>query len=131
MKKLYGGVLIASLFTLFMLMILRYGVMKNPIGEGYLTIPVLINGTNPLLWINPTVPDAIKKHPDGHSQVISSDILVSSLFTPIMSLSPGVLDNYWILSDFIPMKPNIIVQNNWRIRLPRKWFSSQVNPKIT
>lgn len=81
MKKLYGGVLIASLFTLFMLMILRYGVMKNPIGEGYLTIPVLINGTNPLLWINPTVPDAIKKHPDGHSQVISSDILVSSLFT--------------------------------------------------
>ena len=81
MKKLYGGVLIVSLFTLFMLMILRYGVMKNPIGEGYLTIPAIINGTNPLEWINPTVPAAIKKHPDGPSQVISSDILVSSLFT--------------------------------------------------
>ena len=80
-KKLYGGVLIFSLLTFFMLMILRYGVMKNPIGEGYLTIPAIINGTNPLEWINPTVPAAIKKHPDGHSQVISSDILVSSLFT--------------------------------------------------
>ncbi|KAK7309798.1 hypothetical protein RJT34_06826 [Clitoria ternatea] len=79
MKKLYGGVLVASLFMVFMLMILRYGVMKNPIGEGYLTIPVLVNGTNPLEWINPVVPPAIQ-HPEGHSQVISSDILVSSLF---------------------------------------------------
>ncbi|XP_027359918.1 beta-1,3-galactosyltransferase GALT1 [Abrus precatorius] len=79
MNKLYGGVLITSLFMLFMLMILRYGVMKNPISEGYLTIPVLINGTNPLEWINPVVPPAIQ-NPDVHSQVISSDILVSSLF---------------------------------------------------
>jgi beta-1,3-galactosyltransferase len=60
MKKLYGGVLIASSFTLFMLMILRYGVMKNPIGEGYLNIPVLINGTNPLEWINPVIPPAFQ-----------------------------------------------------------------------
>lgn len=79
MKKLYGGVLIASLFTVFMLMILRYGVMKNPIGEGYLTIPVSINGTNPLEWINPMVPPAIQ-NPVGTSKVISADILVSSLF---------------------------------------------------
>ncbi|XP_020236732.1 beta-1,3-galactosyltransferase GALT1 isoform X2 [Cajanus cajan] len=80
MKKLYGGVLVASLFMLFMLMILRYGVMKNPIVEGYLTIPAaVVNGTNPLKWINPTVPPAIQ-NPDDRSQVISSDILVSSLF---------------------------------------------------
>lgn len=79
MKKLYGAVLIASSFTLFMLMILRYGVMKNPIGEGYLTIPVLINGTNPLEWINPVIPPAIH-NPVATSQVISADILVSSLF---------------------------------------------------
>lgn len=79
MKKLYGGVLIASSFTLFMLMIMRYGVMKNPIGEGYLTIPVLINGTNPLEWINPVIPPAIQ-NPVATSQVISADILVSSLF---------------------------------------------------
>ena len=62
-----------------MLMILRYGVMKNPIGEGYLTIPVLINGTNPLEWINPVIPPAIQ-NPVATSQVISADILVSSLF---------------------------------------------------
>ncbi|KAL2349237.1 hypothetical protein Fmac_003237 [Flemingia macrophylla] len=79
MKKLYGGVLVASLFMLFMLMVLRYGVMKNPIGEGYLTIPAVVNGTNPLKWINPMVPPAIQ-NPDDRSQVISSDILVSSLF---------------------------------------------------
>ena len=81
MKKLYGGVLIASLFMLFMLMILRYGVMKNPISEGYLSIPVSlnVNGTNPLEWINPVVPPAVR-NPDGASQVISADILVSSLF---------------------------------------------------
>ncbi|XP_014521362.1 beta-1,3-galactosyltransferase GALT1 [Vigna radiata var. radiata] len=79
MKKLYGGVLVASLFMLFMLMFLRNGIMKTPIGQGYLTIPILVNGTNPLAWINPTVPPAIQ-NPDDHSKVISSDILVSSLF---------------------------------------------------
>ncbi|OIW04764.1 hypothetical protein TanjilG_08647 [Lupinus angustifolius] len=64
---------------LFMLMVLRYGVMKNPIGGGYLTIPVAINGTNPLEWINAVVPPAVQ-NPDSNSQVISTDILISGLF---------------------------------------------------
>ncbi|KAK7274843.1 hypothetical protein RIF29_15942 [Crotalaria pallida] len=80
MKKLYGGVLITSSFMLFMLMVLRYGVMKNSVGEGYLTIPVVINGTNPLEWINPVVPPAVQ-NPESDSKVISTDIVISSLFT--------------------------------------------------
>ncbi|KAL1355993.1 hypothetical protein HN51_007975 [Arachis hypogaea] len=81
MKKLYGGVLIASLFMLFMLMILRYGVMKNPISEAYPTIPVSlnVNGTNPLEWIKSMAPPAVR-NPAVTSQVISADILASSLF---------------------------------------------------
>ncbi|CAL0315191.1 unnamed protein product [Lupinus luteus] len=79
MNKLYGGVLITSCFMLFMLMVLRYGVMRNPVGGGYLTMPVAINGTNPLEWINPVVPPAVH-NPDSDSKVISTDILISGLF---------------------------------------------------
>ncbi|KAI9126417.1 hypothetical protein K1719_002838 [Acacia pycnantha] len=79
MNKWYGGVLMASLFSLFMLLILRYGVMKNPIGEGYLTISNFPNGTDPLKWINPVVPPAIQ-NPGNSSQVISADVVMSSLF---------------------------------------------------
>ncbi|KAE9595622.1 hypothetical protein Lal_00030703 [Lupinus albus] len=79
MNKLYGGVLVTSSFMLFMLMVLRYGVMKNPVGGGYLTIPLTINGTNPLEWINPVVPPAVQ-NPDSDSQVISTDILMYGLF---------------------------------------------------
>ncbi|XP_019461610.1 PREDICTED: beta-1,3-galactosyltransferase GALT1-like isoform X2 [Lupinus angustifolius] len=80
MNKLYGGLLITSSFMLFMLMILRYGVMKYPVDGGYLTIPVTINGTNPLEWINSVIPPAVQ-NPDSDSQVISTDILISSLFS--------------------------------------------------
>ncbi|KAE9605533.1 hypothetical protein Lal_00024897 [Lupinus albus] len=80
MNKLYGGVLITSSFMLFMLMVLRYGVMKNPVDGGYLTIPVTINGTNPLEWINSVIPPAVQ-NPDSDSQLISTDILISSLFS--------------------------------------------------
>ncbi|KAF7828048.1 beta-1,3-galactosyltransferase GALT1 [Senna tora] len=79
MNKFYGGVLIASLFMLFMLMILRYGLMKNPISEGYLTIPIILNGTNPLEWINPVVPPAVQ-NPESGSKVVSTDVVVSTLF---------------------------------------------------
>lgn len=53
--------------------------MKNPIGEGYLTISNISNGTNPLKWINPGVPPAIQ-NPVSYSQVISADLVVSTLF---------------------------------------------------
>ncbi|XP_015895122.3 beta-1,3-galactosyltransferase GALT1 [Ziziphus jujuba] len=76
MKKWYGGVLVASLF---MLLVLRYTITKNPIGESYLANPFTINGTNPLEWINSGVPPAIQ-NPEGASQVISAESMVVSLF---------------------------------------------------
>ncbi|KAJ7943466.1 Beta-1,3-galactosyltransferase [Quillaja saponaria] len=78
MKKWFGGGLIASLF---MLLILRYGIMKNPTRERYLTVPVSLNGTNPLEWINSGLSPAVQ-NPESTSQVMSSDIVVSTLFAP-------------------------------------------------
>ncbi|CAN1187828.1 Beta-1,3-galactosyltransferase GALT1 [Linum perenne] len=75
MKKWYGGVLIASLF---MLLILRYGFLKNPIEEGYLANS-LPNATNPLEWVQNTFPSALRS-PRNSSQAISTDTIVVSLF---------------------------------------------------
>ncbi|XP_010258334.1 PREDICTED: beta-1,3-galactosyltransferase GALT1-like isoform X2 [Nelumbo nucifera] len=77
MKKWSGGLLIASLF---MLLVLRYGVMKNPIGESLLSSPFFINASNSLEWVNAGVPPATL-NPDNASQVVSTDALVSSLFS--------------------------------------------------
>lgn len=79
MKKWYGGVLIASLCMLFMLMILRYGYMKNPIRESYQTT-VPVNGSNPLEWIHSAF-SPVTQNPEPATQVISADIVVSSLFS--------------------------------------------------
>ncbi|KAJ4847677.1 Beta-1,3-galactosyltransferase galt1 [Turnera subulata] len=76
MKKWYGGVLIASLF---MLLILRYGLMKNPIGESYL-LSSFYNTSNPLEWVHTAVPPAVQD-PGNSSQVISTDTIVFGLFT--------------------------------------------------
>ncbi|WCJ21288.1 galactosyltransferase1 [Euphorbia peplus] len=77
MKKWYGGVLVASMF---MLLILRYGLMKNPIGEGYL-MNALSNSSNPLEWIQATAPP-VTKNPENSAKVISTDTVVYSLFAP-------------------------------------------------
>ena len=76
MKKWYGGGLIASLF---MLLVLRYVFMKNPISDSYLTSPFSSNSTNPLEWINAGVLPVVQ-NPENASQVISADSIVSSLF---------------------------------------------------
>lgn len=76
MKKWYGGVLIASMF---MLLMLRYGLLKNPIGERYVTNAVTSNASDPLKWIHATVPSAVQ-NPDNASQVIPIDTLASSLY---------------------------------------------------
>ncbi|KDP41206.1 hypothetical protein JCGZ_15613 [Jatropha curcas] len=75
MKRWYGGVFIASLF---MLLILRYSLMKNPIGESYL-MNAFSNATNPLEWVQATVPPAVK-NPGNSNKVISTETIVSSLF---------------------------------------------------
>ncbi|KAK2636202.1 hypothetical protein Ddye_030994 [Dipteronia dyeriana] len=76
MKKWYGGVLIASLF---MLLILRYGLMKNPVGESYLTSLISPNASNPLEWMRAAAPPAVQ-NPENSSQVIPTDAIVFGLF---------------------------------------------------
>lgn len=78
MKKWSGGVLIGSLF---MLLILRYGMMKNPIGETVISPTFTFNTSNknPLEWLQPVVLPSVQ-HSEAHNQVISSDTLVYSLF---------------------------------------------------
>src|SRR4051794_41058094 len=75
MKRWYGGVLIASLF---MLLILRYALMKNPIGESYL-MNAFSNTTNPLEWIQATGPPSVK-NPEKINKVVSTETIVSNLF---------------------------------------------------
>ncbi|EEF39936.1 beta-1,3-galactosyltransferase GALT1 [Ricinus communis] len=75
MKRWYGGVLIASLF---MLLILRYSLMKNPIGDSYL-MNAFSNGTNPLQWVQSTLPPTVKI-PENSAKVISTETIVFSLF---------------------------------------------------
>ncbi|KAG7979297.1 hypothetical protein I3843_05G123800 [Carya illinoinensis] len=75
MKKWLGGVLFASLF---MLLIMRYGVMKNPIGDSYFPSPFSSNATDPLEWLNAGAPPAVQ-NPENASTVVSADTIVLSL----------------------------------------------------
>ncbi|KAK6931238.1 Galectin, carbohydrate recognition domain [Dillenia turbinata] len=75
MKKWYGGVLAVSLF---MLLVLRYFLMKTPIGGSYLSSPLTFNSTNPLEWIQ--LPPSMQNSGNS-SQVISTDAIVASLFS--------------------------------------------------
>lgn len=64
-----------------MLLILRYGLMKNPIGETLISPTFTFNTSNknPLEWLQPVVLPSVQ-HSEAHNQVISSDTLVYSLF---------------------------------------------------
>ncbi|XP_022776869.1 beta-1,3-galactosyltransferase GALT1-like isoform X4 [Durio zibethinus] len=84
MKRWYGGALVASLF---MLLVLRYGIMKTAVEESYLTNPFSFNGTNPLDWVHFTGPPAVQ-NPENASQVISIDTITFSLFAQ-RNLSKG------------------------------------------
>ncbi|XP_026381302.1 beta-1,3-galactosyltransferase GALT1-like [Papaver somniferum] len=76
MKKWSGGVLIASLF---MLLVLRYGIMTGPI-VGSPISNTFLNSTNPLEWLNSGYQPAVK-NPESNTHVLT-DVLVTSLFTP-------------------------------------------------
>lgn len=76
MKKWYGGVLVSSLF---MLLVLRYVVLNNPMGQGYLSNPFSSNASNPLEWVRATAPPTIQS-PVNKSVVISTETVVLSLF---------------------------------------------------
>ncbi|XP_077245984.1 beta-1,3-galactosyltransferase GALT1-like [Tasmannia lanceolata] len=78
MKKWYGGVLIASLFIL---LVLRYGVMDDPLGQRSILNPFsYYNTSDHLHWEHVGVSSAVQ-NPESDSQVVSTNILVSSLFT--------------------------------------------------
>ncbi|KAL6969601.1 Beta-1,3-galactosyltransferase galt1 [Sarracenia purpurea var. burkii] len=79
MKKLYVGVLVSSLF---MLLILSYGVMKYPVGKNYLRSSFTYNTTNPLEWINSGDLPALQ-NPENGSQVVSANNMISSLFAQV------------------------------------------------
>ncbi|KAA8530373.1 hypothetical protein F0562_005082 [Nyssa sinensis] len=76
LKKCSGGALIGSLFVLLVLM---YGVMKNSIGQSSLSSLVIFNTSDSLKWIQAAVPPAVP-NPEASNRVISADILVSGLF---------------------------------------------------
>lgn len=64
--------------SLFMLLVLRYGILNYPTGDSFLTNALYTNTSNPLEWLN-TVPPAVQ-NPENASQVISAEIVVFSLF---------------------------------------------------
>ncbi|KAI4368440.1 hypothetical protein MLD38_016997 [Melastoma candidum] len=76
MKRWYAGVLFVSLF---MLLVLRYGVLRSPVGLNYSTNAFSGNGTDPLKWVVSTAPTAIQS-PSNASAIISAGTLASSLF---------------------------------------------------
>ncbi|GMH01726.1 hypothetical protein Nepgr_003565 [Nepenthes gracilis] len=78
MKGWYGGVIIVSLF---MLLVLRYVVVRSPIEQSYLTGLFSSNETNPLEWIRSTAPPDVQKPQNISSKVVSADVLIFSLFT--------------------------------------------------
>ncbi|XAR55992.1 Galactosylxylosylprotein 3-beta-galactosyltransferase [Bertholletia excelsa] len=76
MKKWYIFVLAVSLF---MLLILRYGVMQNPVGEFHFISSITYNKTNLLEWIYSGAPPAMMNH-ENSSEVVSVDTIISNLF---------------------------------------------------
>lgn len=77
MKKWYGGVLITSLFFL---LVLRYSLLENPLGQRSVINPFSHNTSDHLNWEHVGVPTAVQ-NPGSDSQVVSAEILVSRLFT--------------------------------------------------
>ncbi|GAB2280269.1 Beta-1,3-galactosyltransferase galt1 [Dionaea muscipula] len=77
MKKWYGGAVTVSLF---MVVLLRYILLKSPIGQSYLTYSFVLNATNPLEWITSIDPADAQVPQNVTQKVISADTLTFSLF---------------------------------------------------
>ncbi|KAM0983894.1 hypothetical protein ACFX2I_011304 [Malus domestica] len=75
MKKSYGGIVAACLF---MLLVLRYGIINYPAGDSFLTNAFYTNISNPLEWLD-TTPPAVQ-NPENTAEVISGETIVFSLF---------------------------------------------------
>ncbi|KAJ6801235.1 beta-1,3-galactosyltransferase GALT1-like [Iris pallida] len=77
MKKWYGGLVVLSLFTL---LVFRFGVMDSPLLERAFQNSLFHNATDHLRSVN--IGDPPVQAPNNGNQVVSTDFLVSSLFTP-------------------------------------------------
>ncbi|XP_034707679.1 beta-1,3-galactosyltransferase GALT1-like isoform X1 [Vitis riparia] len=76
MKKCAGGLLVGSFF---MLLVLRYGVMKSPIGFEPIQSSFIFNVSNPLEWVQPRAPPAVQ-NPENSNKSVSPDTF-SGLFS--------------------------------------------------
>ncbi|XP_010937161.1 beta-1,3-galactosyltransferase GALT1 [Elaeis guineensis] len=86
MKKWSGCVILVFLFTL---LILRYGIMENPLAETSLYNPFSRNSSDHQQWLILRDTPAVQ-NPESGSQVVPADTLVSNLFMP-RNLSDGEL----------------------------------------
>ncbi|KAJ6801688.1 beta-1,3-galactosyltransferase GALT1-like [Iris pallida] len=77
MKKWYGGLIVLSLFTF---LVFRYGAVESPLLERAFQNSLFRNASNHLHSVN--IGDPPVQAPINGSQVVSTDSLVSSLFTP-------------------------------------------------
>ncbi|CAL9188733.1 unnamed protein product [Musa hybrid cultivar] len=77
MKKWSGAVILVFLFTL---LILRYGILENPLAERLLPSPLSRNSSEPLDWLDSGLP-AIQ-NPGNGLHVVSANAIVSRLFAP-------------------------------------------------
>uniref|UniRef100_A0A7N0V7G5 Galectin domain-containing protein n=1 Tax=Kalanchoe fedtschenkoi TaxID=63787 RepID=A0A7N0V7G5_KALFE len=77
LRKRYGYVIIMSLI---MILVLRYGVMKNAITGSYLSNALPSNSTN-VNWLSGVVPST--QNPENSSQVYSPDTVVSGFFDKV------------------------------------------------
>ncbi|RZR79376.1 hypothetical protein BHM03_00005092 [Ensete ventricosum] len=78
MKKWSGGVILVFLFTL---LILRYGMLENPLAERLLPSPFSHNSSERLDWLASGDPPAVQ-NPGTESLVISANTIISQLFAP-------------------------------------------------
>ncbi|WOK94255.1 beta-1,3-galactosyltransferase GALT1 [Canna indica] len=78
MKKWSGGVILGFLFTL---LILRYGILENPLAERVLERRFSRNSSEHLDWLASGDPPAIQ-NPGDRSSVVSAEEISSHLFAP-------------------------------------------------
>ncbi|GAB2242000.1 hypothetical protein Droror1_Dr00018775 [Drosera rotundifolia] len=78
MKKWYGGTVTASVF---MVILLRYVLLKSPIGQSYLTYTIVSNATNPLEWIMSTEHPDVQNPQSVFENVISADTFTFGLYS--------------------------------------------------
>lgn len=69
-----------------MLLVLTYGVLKNPVAEYYSSVPFTNNNTNmtsinPLEWINSGAPPAVQNQDKDSEKVVSVETIMYSLFS--------------------------------------------------